>query len=207
MNSMLLAGLTDHEAAAIEIMIGMNWQDQRVLTIPRGLGLGVPEQSAAAKACEQGVLDLFGFGMRRHTPEHEAKLIEFLAGRSAVLLVWGSGGGWLERQLPLARGQRVAWVSMPYTSADMLAAIKQVRVERVAPAAEAPKAAAARPALRRNIAAAQLTPAAPARSAMRCASGRSQSARMATNSSPPTRQSRWSALSVAVMTWVTPIST
>ena len=163
MNSMLLAGLTDHEAAAIEIMIGMNWQDQRVLTIPRGLGLGVPEQSAAAKACEQGVLDLFGFGMRRHTPEHEAKLIEFLAGRSAVLLVWGCGGGWLERQLPLARGQRVAWVSMPYTSADMLAAIKQVRVERVAPAAEAPKAAAARPALRRNIAAAQLTPAAPAR--------------------------------------------
>ena len=69
MNSMLLAGLTDHEAAAIEIMIGMNWQDQRVLTIPRGLGLGVPEQSAAAKACEQGVLDLFGFGMRRHTPD------------------------------------------------------------------------------------------------------------------------------------------
>ena len=98
MNSMLLAGLTDHEAAAIEIMIGMNWHDQRVLTIPRGLGLGVPEQSAAAKACEQGVLDLFGFGMRRHTPEHEAKLIEFLAGRSAVLLVWGGGGGWLERR-------------------------------------------------------------------------------------------------------------
>ena len=162
MSSMLLAGLTDHEAAAIEIMIGMNWQDQRVLTLARGLGLGVPEQSAAAKACEQCVLDLFGFGMRRHTPENEAKLLEFLARRSAVLLVWGSGGGWLERQLPLARGQQIAWVSMPYSSADMLTAIKQVRAERPAPA-DLPKAAAPmRPALRRNSAPAPVTAAAPA---------------------------------------------
>lgn len=162
MSSMLLAGLTDHEAAAIEIMIGMNWQDQRVLTLPRGLGLGVPDQSAAARSCARCVLDLFGFGMRRHSPENEARLMDFLAGRPAVLLVWGNGGGWLERQLPLARGQHVAWISMPYTSADMLAAIKQVRAERSAPI-EGPKTPSARTALRRNTAAEPLAPAPPAR--------------------------------------------
>ena len=29
MNGILLAGLTDHEAAAIEILIGMHWRAQR----------------------------------------------------------------------------------------------------------------------------------------------------------------------------------
>ena len=162
MSSMLLAGLTDHEAAAVEIMIGMNWQDQRVLTIPRGLGLGVPEQTPAARACAVCVLDLFGFGLRRHSPENESRLLEFLAGRPAVLLVWGSGGGWLERKLPLARGQTVAWVCMPYSSADMLAAIKRVRAEPAGRAAAPPPRAAhdARgepPSLRRETAPAPLT--------------------------------------------------
>ncbi len=126
MTSILLAGLTDHEAAALEIMIGMQWRGLRTVTLPRGLGLGVPEQTSLARDCHACVVDLFGFGMRRYTPEHEARLMAFLAGRSAVLLVWGSGGGWLERQLPLAPQQKLAWVSMPYSSADMLDALKKL---------------------------------------------------------------------------------
>ena len=126
MSSMLLAGLTDHEAAAIEIMVGMNWSDRHVLTIARGVGLGVPEQTPAARACTHCVLDLFGFGLRRYSAENEVKLRAFLGNRSAVLLIWGNGGGWLEQHLRWAHGQAVAWVSMPYTSAEMLAAIKQI---------------------------------------------------------------------------------
>ena len=50
MNGILLAGLTDHEAAAVEIMIGMNWRDVRVVTLKRGLSLGVPAQTPQARA-------------------------------------------------------------------------------------------------------------------------------------------------------------
>ena len=126
MSSILLAGLTDHEAAAIEIMVGMNWSDRHVLTIARGVGLGVPEQTPAARACTHCVLDLFGCGLRRYSAENEVKLRAFLGNRSAVLLIWGNGSGWLEQHLRWAHGQAVTWVSMPYTSAEMLAAIKQI---------------------------------------------------------------------------------
>lgn len=135
MNGILLAGMTDHEAAAIEIMIGMNWRDQwEIVTIPRHLGLGVPAQTAAAQACGHCVIDLFGFGLRKHTPAHEASLMQFLAGRSAVLLSWGNGGGWLERDLPLAPGQWLHWVGVPYTSTDMLDALRKVHADARPPA-------------------------------------------------------------------------
>nr|HPK33841.1 hypothetical protein [Ottowia sp.] len=105
MSGVLLAGLTDQEAAAIEIMIGMSWRERHCVTLTRSLSLAVPEQSVQARACELCVVDLFGFGMRRHTEAHARRLLEFLAGRPAVLLVWGSGGGWLESGLALAAGQ------------------------------------------------------------------------------------------------------
>ncbi|MDO5625980.1 MAG: hypothetical protein Q4G71_14990 [Pseudomonadota bacterium] len=129
---LLLAGLTDHEAAAIEIMAGMHWREQRAITLPRSLNLGVPEQTAPARACGACVVDLFGLGMRRHTPEHETRLLAFLSGRSAVLLVWGGGGGWLEQPLALASGQQLAWVTMPYTSAVMLDALKRLHASAAA---------------------------------------------------------------------------
>ena len=42
MKNILLMGLTDHEAAAVEIMIGMNWRDHRCITLKRELSLGKP---------------------------------------------------------------------------------------------------------------------------------------------------------------------
>lgn len=127
LQSILLAGMTDHEAAAIEIMVGMTWRDHRCVALKRELSLGVPAQSALARACQSCVVDLFGLGMRKHSPDHEARLLEFLQGRSAVLLVWGSGGGWPDARLPLAPGQNVQWLSMPYSSAALRDAIKVVK--------------------------------------------------------------------------------
>lgn len=43
MKNILLMGLTDHEAAAVEIMIGMNWRDHRCITLKRELSLAIPE--------------------------------------------------------------------------------------------------------------------------------------------------------------------
>ncbi|MBR6976284.1 MAG: hypothetical protein IKH84_05240, partial [Ottowia sp.] len=86
MSSILLAGLTEQEAAALEILVGMHWRDWQVVALKRSLSLSIPEQTSAARAADVCVVDLFGLGMRRHTPEHEERLIEFLDGRSAVLL-------------------------------------------------------------------------------------------------------------------------
>ena len=130
MNAVLLAGLTDTEAAAVEIMIGMTWRDQPCVTLARGLALGVPEQGVQARACHCCVVDLFGVGMRRHSPDHERRLLDFLQGRSAVLLVWGHGGGWLESELPLQAGQVVTFLTVPYTSAGLREALQRVMTAR-----------------------------------------------------------------------------
>lgn len=134
MSGVLLAGLTDQEAAAIEIMIGMSWRDRHCVTLTRSLSLAVPEQSAQARACDLCVVDLFGFGMRRHTEAHARRLLDFLADRPAVLLVWGSGGGWLESGLALAAGQHVQWIAMPYSTPTLRDAIRKVLEAPVAPA-------------------------------------------------------------------------
>lgn len=126
MNGMLLAGFTDQEAAAIEIMVGMNWSDWGCVTLRRGFTLGVPAQTSAAKACDLCIVDLFGFGMRKYSEDNEVRLLEFLNGRSAVLMVWGQGGGWLERELLVSTGQAIQWVTMPYTSAGMRDAVRKV---------------------------------------------------------------------------------
>ena len=148
MKNILLMGLTDHEAAAVEIMIGMNWRDHRCITLKRELSLAIPEQHAAARSCEACVLDLFGLGMRKYSPANATRLMEVMAGRPAVLLTWGDGGGWLEAKLPLAKGQHIGWVGMPYTSAGLRDAIKKVKeaAERMVPPA-APAVAAAPPAM------------------------------------------------------------
>lgn len=136
MNGILLAGLTDHEAAAIEILIGMHWRAQRSVILPRSLSLAIPEQGAAARACGSCVIDLFGLGMRKHSAAREAELLAFLAGRSAVLLTWGDGGGWLDRGLRTAPGQQLVWLGMPYSSASLRDGLKRVLVagEGAAPA-------------------------------------------------------------------------
>ena len=166
MKNILLMGLTDHEAAAVEIMIGMNWRDHRCITLKRELSLAIPEQHAAARSCEACVLDLFGLGMRKYSPANATRLMEVMAGRPAVLLTWGDGGGWLEAKLPLAKGQHIGWVGVPYTSAGLRDAIKKVKeaAERMVPPAAAAVAAApaAMPGRARPVVSLDVEPALPA---------------------------------------------
>ena len=166
MKNILLMGLTDHEAAAVEIMIGMNWRDHRCITLKRELSLAIPEQHAAARSCEACVLDLFGLGMRKYSPANATRLMEVMAGRPAVLLTWGDGGGWLEAKLPLAKGQHIGWVGVPYTSAGLRDAIKKVNeaAERMVPpaAAAVATAPAAMPGRARPVVSLDVEPALPA---------------------------------------------
>ncbi|MDO4724431.1 MAG: hypothetical protein Q4A97_06680 [Comamonadaceae bacterium] len=140
-NWVLLAGLTDHEAAAIEIMINMSWRDQHCITLRRELSLSIPEQTAQAKACRYCVIDLFSLGLRKHSPDNEAQLLQFLAGRSAVLLVRGSGSGWFDALLPLPPGQHIIFLSMPYSSIALREALQKIKNANAADAPRMPAAA------------------------------------------------------------------
>lgn len=126
MSSILLAGMTDQEAAALEILIGMHWRDWKVVTLKRSLSLSIPDQNPAARAAEVCVVDLFGFGLRRHSPEHEQQLLDFLGGRSAILLVWGTGGGWYEAEPNTAPGQQLECIKVPYTSVAIRSALNGI---------------------------------------------------------------------------------
>ncbi|PAT40448.1 hypothetical protein [Vandammella animalimorsus] len=148
-NWVLLAGLTDHEAAAIEIMVNMTWRDQRCITLRRDLSLSIPEQTVQAKACRYCVIDLFSLGLRKHSPDNEVLLLQFLAGRSAVLLVRGSGSGWFDALLPLQPGQHITCLSMPYTSIALRDALQKIKNANAADAQRTP--AAAQPSARQPV--------------------------------------------------------
>lgn len=157
-NWVLLAGLTDHEAAAIEIMINMTWRDQRCITLRRDLSLSIPEQTAQAKACRYCVIDLFSLGLRKHSPDNEVLLLQFLAGRSAVLLMRGSGSGWFDALLPLQPGQHITCLSMPYSSIALRDALQKIKNANAADAQRTP--AAAQPSARQPVHAAASAPSA-----------------------------------------------
>ncbi len=125
MKNVLLAGLTDQEAAAIEIMIGMMWRDAHCVALRRTLTLTMPEVTPAAQKCTHCVIDAFGLGMRIHNAENAERLLAFLAGRPAIVLAW-SGSGWVGQDLPLAPGQTIEWVTMPYSSQDMRNALARI---------------------------------------------------------------------------------
>jgi len=144
MNRVLLAGLTDREAAAVEIMINMSWRDHQCVVLRRTRGLDLPPQTPQAKACQRAVLDLSGLGLRDSTPDNASRLLSFLDGRSAVLLV-GRDSAWLKAALPLGAGQRLDWVASPYSSAELRAALEAIPTTRAAPAPAAPGRGAAHP--------------------------------------------------------------
>lgn len=127
MGGILISGLPGNEAAAIEMLIGMHWRDSKCVTLKRSLLPGRPRQSSQAKACSHCVVDLSGLGLRRYSRGNAQRLLEYLGGRSAVGLVAGDGGGWLEAELSLQPHQQLAWVSKPYTRAELQEAIKRIK--------------------------------------------------------------------------------
>lgn len=127
MSAILLAGMVDKEAAAIEIMVGMYWRERTCVTLGRNAELSLPRQSTPACAsCTLCVIDLLGLGMRRHSEAHEQHLLEFLGGRPAVLLVRGLETGWMERAWPVAIGQQVRCLMAPYNAQSLRNAISQL---------------------------------------------------------------------------------
>ena len=147
MTTVLLVGLSDHDAAAMEILISTNWRQKRCVLLKRTANFSLPVQSAQASKCAKVVADLGGMGLHQYNPENGTRLLAFLAGRPALLLTWKNDGGWKQADLELAPGQRLEFLAAPYGSADVKAALAALDAPASAPSpAPSPAPAAAQPA-------------------------------------------------------------
>ena len=143
MTTVLLAGLSDHDAAAMEILISTSWRQKRCVLLKRTANFSLPVQSAQASKCAKVVADLGGMGLHQYNPENGTRLLAFLAGRPALLLTWKNDGGWKQASVALAPGQRLEFLAAPYGSADVKAALAALDAPVSAPS---PAPAAAQPA-------------------------------------------------------------
>ena len=141
MTTVLLAGLSDHDAAAMEILISSHWREKRCVWLKRKAGFTLPTQSAQAAGCAKVVADLGGMGLHPYSAENAAKLKAFLAGRPALLLTWKNDGGWGQAAaMAAAPDQPLALLAAPYSSAQVKAALAELDA---APVGQTPRAALA----------------------------------------------------------------
>ena len=134
MTTVLLAGLSDHDAAAMEILISTSWRQKRCVLLKRTAGFTLPEQNAQAAKCAKVVADLGGMGLQRYSPENAEKLLAFLAGRPALLLTWKNDGGWGQAAaMAAAPDQPLALLAAPYSSAQVKAALAELDAAPVGP--------------------------------------------------------------------------
>lgn len=146
MSTVLLASLSDHDAAAIEILISMSWRDKRCVLLKRTASFSLPLQNAQAAACAKVVVDLGGMGLHQYSPEHAQTLLAFLAGRSALLLTRKDGGRWPQADLALPAGQRLEFLAAPYSSAAVKAALSALDKPAAVKKPQPPVAAKSAPA-------------------------------------------------------------
>ena len=124
MKRLLLAGLGPHEAAAMGIMLRMQWRDMEIVDLGRSADFELPQQGLAARACEGVVVDLHGVGLRRRTPQNEARLQDFVGERPGIAIVWGDGGGWRDGGPDDPLSRQLQWLDGPYSSQAMTAALR-----------------------------------------------------------------------------------
>lgn len=121
--ALLLAGLAEREAAAVQMMVQGVWPDCSCVVLPRRADFAFPVQDAKALACAGVVVNLLGIGLLRHSAAAQEKLLDFLAGRSAVLLLHSGDSTWAAAQLPRGLGQHLALVTPPCSSTVLRQAI------------------------------------------------------------------------------------
>lgn len=94
----LIAGLSDPSATAMERVVVSVFPGARVLRQQRGVGLQSPDPWSVARRCDLCIVDLIGLGLARWTAERLDQLQSLVLGEhSAVVLAPpGDGGGWLE---------------------------------------------------------------------------------------------------------------
>ncbi|MFI0546864.1 MAG: hypothetical protein ACH34Y_08125 [Brachymonas sp.] len=124
-NKLLLSGLTEREAAAVQMMVESTWRDWGCVVQLRQANFQMPQQDAAAQACAGLIVNLLGVGLLRHNALAQSQLCALLAGRSAVLLLHSGDNTWAAAQWQQAPGQTLIWLMPPCSSEALRTAIRQ----------------------------------------------------------------------------------
>src|SRR5690625_1541557 len=141
MKKVLIAGLVQRETAAVEILVGMTWPGVSCFTLPRCLTLAVPHQNRTARSCCCCIIDVAGFGMRHHSIDAQERLIEFIDGRPALLVLRGAHG---QRWVSLCRAPEttgLSYIRAPYTPAELRHALGRL-LDATEPGSPAPNESA-----------------------------------------------------------------
>lgn len=126
MSDVLLIGLSDPEAGAIEVLMGRRWPNLKTLRIARSMRLELPAQDLQARNCTSCIIDLLSTGLRKRDAATEAALLAFLAGRPAILLSRDPRSGWSEQPWPASVTQQIIVIGTPYSSSQLLAGLVQI---------------------------------------------------------------------------------
>lgn len=113
--NVLLLGLGTAQAAEIQTLLSQSWPGVSSLSLPRRPDFTDPVQDSQAQSCPLCVVDMPTLGLHRYSALVEKRLLNMLAGRSAVLLSGPDAGGWPLTGIPLALRQRLVWLRQPYT--------------------------------------------------------------------------------------------
>ena len=129
----LLAGLTEREAAAVQMLVESTWRDCSCVILPRLADFQMPVQSAQAQACSGVVVNLLGVGLLRYSEQAQSKLAQLLDGRSAVLLLHSGDPTWGSLPWPAQPGQMVLCLTPPCSSEALRNAIRQAGLLNAVP--------------------------------------------------------------------------
>ena len=124
---MLVVGSRSQEAAAIRLMVDRRWPGAGIVALVRTPCCSLPAQDIDAQACDSCLVDLAGVGMLLHSADHQLRLLEYLSGRSAVLLLPSGNTGWSQCVLPAAPGQTLIRLPSTCSAAELGEALYQLR--------------------------------------------------------------------------------
>lgn len=144
----LIAGLSDQSAAAMERVVGAVYPGAQVIRQQRGVSVDSPQAWAVAQSCDLCIVDLIGLGLARWTHERQLQLQALvLSDHCAIVLAPpGDGGGWL--QALQASGAARVTLQHPLRATTMRGTLQDLRAQDEAAARAAAQALlrAARPA-------------------------------------------------------------
>lgn len=144
----LIAGLSDQSAAAMERVVGAVYPGAQVIRQQRGVSVDSPQAWAVAQSCDLCIVDLIGLGLARwtHTRQQQLQALVLSDHCAIVLAPPGDGGGWL--QALQASGAARVTLQHPLRATTMRTTLQDLRTQDEAAAKAAAKALsrAARPA-------------------------------------------------------------
>lgn len=134
-----LAGLTDREAVALDMLVGKALPGWRCSAVPAGRGVALPP-------ADLYVLDLSGLGLARWSQAAQDDLLEALKGAPAVLVAPAFDQTWSALDAGRTKSQSLVLLHKPYGVEDMRAALKQAAAGRARPAVSPPRVPSPSPA-------------------------------------------------------------